>query len=598
MSEIHFERVNDLRSIMAERGWDAVVITGTDPHCSEYPAPRWQQVEWFSGFTGEAGDLVITADHAGLWTDTRYFIQALEQLQGSGIVLHKLRVPDAVSIPEWLAGEFPGGAVIAVDGLCQPYGAVGGLPGTVVDVPDLPELLWNDRPDIPCTPITTLGDEEVGASRSDKISRLRKYMLRNECDAAFLSSLDEIAWLLNVRASDIEYNPYVISYLYVSQDDVLWFVRKDDGTYGIDSDTVDSFEDIEADDISICDYGSWQDMLAEVQSGGDRILVDPSTLNWSAGCCLEEIYGRENLVCAQSPVALFKAVKNEVEIASMREACFEDGLAMEKFLYWLEHESSTRCVTEWEASEKLTSLRAEIPGYRGNSFENISAYGANAALPHYLTPRVGSAELRRRGLYLVDSGGHYIFGTTDITRTVPLGPCTQLEMEDYTIVLKGMIDLADAVFPEGTPGCRIDAAARMPLWKTFRNFGHGTGHGVGFYSGVHEGPQDIRQNLNAQPLLPGMIQSDEPGLYREGLHGIRHENLLLCRRAGESEFGQFLEFETLTLCHIDTSAVVKELLTPRETEWLNSYNERVYDTLGPALAPEIREWLRKKTMPL
>ena len=596
MSELHSARIAALRRLMAERNWDAVIITGTDPHCSEYPAARWKQVEWLSGFTGEAGDIVVTADHAGLWTDTRYFIQALEQLQGSGVVLHKMKVPGAVGIPEWLAGKFPDGAVIAVDGLCQSYEAVGDLPGRVVDVPDLPSLLWEGRPDIPCTPVTTLGEEQVGVSRADKLRRLRKYLLRNGCDSIFLSSLDEIAWLLNVRASDIEYNPYVISFLAVSQDSVDWFVRKDIPGLQEDSDTVDSFEDIAADDVQIRGYGEWQELLASRYTEGERIFLDPSTLNWSVGRCIADIYGEDGLQFGESPVRLWKAVKNDVEIASLREACFEDGVAMEKFLYWLEREASCRCVTEWEASERLSSLRAEIPGYRGDSFGNISACGANAALPHYLTPRVGSAELPRRGLYLVDSGGQYIFGTTDITRTVPLGPCSRLEMEDYTLVLKGMVGLAMAVFPEGTAGCQIDAAARMPLWRTLRNFGHGTGHGIGFYLGVHEGPQDIRQNFNRQPLLPGMVLSDEPGLYREGLHGIRHENMILCRREGESEFGSFLSFETLTLCHIDTAPLLRELLSDEEAGWLNAYNEKVYTTLGPALNAEQREWLRKKTL--
>lgn len=614
MSEIHSGRIAALRRLMAGRGWDAVIITGTDPHSSEYPAARWKQVEWLSGFTGEAGDIVVTMDHAGLWTDTRYFIQALEQLQGSGIVLHKMKVPGAVGIPEWLAAEFPEGAVIAVDGLCQSYKAVGelpggseeglpggsaeGLPGELVDVPDLPSLLWEDRPAIPCTPVTTLGEEQVGVSRVDKLRRLRKFLLRNDCDCIFLSSLDEIAWLLNVRASDIEYNPYVISYLAVSQDSVDWFVRKDIPGLEEDSDTLDSFEDIAADDVQIRAYDEWQELLGARHIDGERLFLDPATLNWSAGRCLADIYGQDCLVFGDSPVKLWKAVKNDVEIASLREACFEDGLAMEKFLFWLEKEVGVRCVSEWEASEKLTSFRAAIPGYRGDSFENISACGPNAALPHYLTPRVGSAELPRRGLYLVDSGGQYIFGTTDITRTVPLGPCSRLEMEDYTLVLKGMIGLAMAVFPEGTAGCQIDAAARMPLWRSLRNFGHGTGHGIGFYLGVHEGPQDIRQNFNSQALLPGMVLSDEPGLYREGMHGIRHENMVLCRREGESEFGSFLGFETLTLCHIDTAPVLPELLGADELGWLNGYNEKVYATLGPALNAEQREWLRKKTLPI
>ena len=299
--------------------------------------------------------------------------------------------------------------------------------------------------------------------------------------------------------------------------------------------------------------------------------------------------------CA-SPVPLMKAVKNPVEIEGMREAHLEDGVVMENFLFWIEQNAGS--VDEWQAARYLGSLRAQVPGYRGDSFETISAYGPSAALPHYVTPREGSALLERHGLYLVDSGGQYIFGTTDITRTVPLGPCTALEKEDYTLVLKGHIDLAMAVFPRGTAGCQIDALAREPLWKAKRNFGHGTGHGVGFYLNVHEGPQDIRQNFNTQPLLPGMITSNEPGLYREGMHGIRHENLVLCRSIGDNEFGSWLGFEDLTLCHIDTSCLDMELLTNEERAWLNSYNRHVYEKISPRLDEDVAAWLRKKTQPV
>ena len=296
-----------------------------------------------------------------------------------------------------------------------------------------------------------------------------------------------------------------------------------------------------------------------------------------------------------SPVVLRKAVKNKKELEGMRRAFIEDGAAMETFLYWLETsvKGGTQ-VTEWEASEKMTALRSQIEGFRGNSFENISAYGPNAALPHYSTPREGSAVIRPRGLYLMDTGGQFSFGTTDTTRTVPMGRCSRQEGEDYTLVLKGMIDLTLAVFPEGTAGCQIDALARRPLWATRRSFGHGTGHGIGFYLGVHEGPQSIRQNFNPQPMLPGMVTSNEPGIYREGKHGVRHENVILCREEGKSEFGRFLSFETLTCCHIDTSILVKKLLNKAELDWVKAYNRVVYRILKNRLAPEVAKWLKKK----
>lgn len=590
------ERIEALRSLMLREGWDAVIVTGTDPHSSEYPAPRWKQVEWLCGFTGEAGDVVVTKDHAGLWTDTRYFIQATSQLSGTGVELHKLRVPEQVTIPEWLAEKFPSGAVVAVDGLCQSTSAIEELSAfTIEDRPDLLSALWPLRPEIPQTPIETLSDDFTGESRSSKIEWLRGVVEQKGCDAVLLSSLDEIAWLLNVRGSDIAYNPLVISYLLIDRDAVEWYVRKD-SLCELDTETLDSFEELASEGIAIRGYSDLSVGLIEAQSRYERIFVDPSTLNYTLSKKLSDIYGDNFIVYGPSPVQLRKAVKNETEIKGFREAYIEDGVQMEKFLFSLETAvRSGESLSEWDASLILTSLRAEIPGYKGDSFENISAYGPNAALPHYCTPAEGSAVLKPQGLYLIDSGGQYVFGTTDITRTVPLGPCTDLEKEDYTLVLKCMIGLATAVFPYGTPGCRIDAEARMPLWKARRNFGHGTGHGTGFFLGVHEGPQDIRQNLNSCPLLPGMVTSDEPGIYREGQHGIRHENVILCKGLGSNEFGRWCGFETLTCCHIDTSVVVTSLLNSEERKWLNDYNEKVYRTLSPRLPSEISYWLREKT---
>lgn len=601
----YIERIAALRRLMEEKGWDAVVLSGSDPHSSEYPAARWKQVEWLTGFTGEAADVVITADHAGLWTDSRYFIQALSQLDGTGVELHKTRVPGAVGIPEWLSSN---AKVVAVDGLCQSVSAVEDIEaalaegGHVVDVPDLLQELWEDRPQIPVSPVMTLDVECFGGvQRIDKISWLRKWMLIQGYDKVLLSSLDEIAWILNVRGSDIEYNPLVISYLLVSQDYAKWFVDKHSSGCAADPDTVDSFSELSMDRVDVEDYDAVFFALSD--SGSDetlgKIFVDPSTLNHHIYKYITDCFPADSIVCGTSPVILEKAVKTPSEIGHLRQTYIEDGLAVEQFLYWLEQEvASGREVDEWEASEKLTSFRAAIPGYRGNSFENISAYGPAAALPHYSTPMEGSSVIRPYGLYLVDSGGQYLTGTTDITRTVPMGECTDLEKEDYTLVLKGMIDLSMAVFPRGTAGCQIDALARMPLWKARRNFGHGTGHGIGYYLCVHEGPQSIRYQYNPQPLLPGMVTSNEPGLYREGMHGIRHENIVLCREAGTSEFGDWLDFETLTCCHFDTSAVIPELLGPEALAWLNAYNEKVYRTLAPQLPPEIAAWLRAKTMPL
>ena len=644
MANIYAERIGEVRRRMVECGYDALLLNASDPHCSEYPAARWKQVEWLTGFTGEAASVVITRQHAGLWTDTRYFIQAAEQLSGTGVELHKLRIPEAVPIPQWLADNvdfvlgaapaqalYAGSAVfprrlrVAVDGLCWSAEEIIAVDSAlsaatassdfqyeIVSVPDFLDFLWTDRPSIPTTPIQTIDTEISGSeSRLDKIGWLRKWMLRSEVDNLLLTSLDEIAWLLNIRANDIEYNPFVISYLLVSQENVRWFVGKPGYD---DRDTLDSFDELSADEVSVEPYADVESAIGSLGSD-ESLYVDPSTLNYQLYSYIDNMFRPDaaeessSLRFGKSPVILRKAVKEEGEIERLRETFVEDGLAVEKFLRWLEAsvaaaaEGEAESVSEWDASVKLTSLRAEIAGYRGDSFENISAYGPSAALPHYVTKAVGSRLLEPRGLYLVDSGGQYLTGTTDITRTVPLGPLTELEKEDYTLVLKGMIDLSMAVFPKGTAGCQIDALAREPLWKARRNFGHGTGHGIGYYLGVHEGPQDIRQNFNSQPLLPGMVTSNEPGLYREGLHGIRHENVILTvvdsipgvNPTGCNEFGQWLRFETLTCCHIDTAGLIPSLLTKEEKDWLNAYNASVYERLSPRMSPEEAAWLREKT---
>ena len=582
------ERIEMLRALMRAKGWDAVVVTGSDPHCSEYPAERWKQVEWLSGFTGEAGDLVVTLDHAGLWTDTRYFIQAEQQLAGTGIALHKMRVPEQVPIPDWLRQQFGDDALIAVDGLCTGAGFAQSLPGTVLSVPDLLDRFWTDRPAIPQTPIFTV---DPGETRREKISWLRAFLRGQDCDGILLTALDEIAWLLNVRASDIEYNPLVISYLLVTRSEVCWYVLKDKVE---DQDSRATFSILEADGVRLHPYSDIDYLPSEFQG---RLFVDASSLNYqlystlaSDGVALEE---------GTSPVGLRKAVKNAREIAGMREAHLQDGVAMERYLYWLEKSvAAGREITEWDASVKLGQLRGDQKDYLGDSFETISAYGPGAALPHYITPHNYAPVIRDEGLYLCDSGGQYTCGTTDITRTVPMGRLSALEREDYTLVLKGHIALATAVFPEGTPGCRLDVLARAPLWRSKRNFGHGTGHGVGWFLGVHEGPHDIRQNLNPVPFEPGMIVSDEPGIYREGHHGVRHENLLLCVEAGVSEFGRWLAFEPLTLCHFETEALDLSLLDRDEIDWLNAYHERVWQALSPHLPGEIADWLRDKTRPV
>ena len=583
---VYAQRIEQLRSMMRSKGWDAVIVTGSDPHNSEYPASRWKQVEWLSGFTGEAGDLVITLDHAGLWTDTRYFIQANSQLEGTGIVLHKTRVPEQVLIPEWIESQACGNAdyIVAVDGLCVSAAFASSLGSiTLVSIPDMLDLFWKDRPQIPQTPIFEINP---GESREEKIAWLREVLSENGCDSILLTALDDIAWMLNVRAADIEYNPLAISYLLITAERVEWFVLRQETAATIELEGVD-----------VLPYASLQMQLNSEADSLGCLWTDENSLNYELSRFFAE--NGFNTILRPSPVQLRKAVKNELEIRMMKESHLRDAIAMEKFLYWLEKslEKGER-IDEKAAADYLGDMRSRIGDYMGDSFQTISAYGKGAALPHYVTPSSGSPVLERQGLYLCDSGGQYLSGTTDITRTVPLGECTPLEKEDYTLVLKGHIDLASAVFPSGTAGCQIDALARGPLWKSGRNFGHGTGHGVGFFLGCHEGPQDVRQNFNATALLPGMVISDEPGIYREGLHGVRHENLLLVCEAFSNEFGHWLKFEPLTLCHFDTSILVPGLLDEEEKQWLNNYNETVYNNLSPYLEGDILEWLREKTAAL
>lgn len=607
MGNPYVHRIEALRAMMLEHGWDAVLVSGSDPHSSEYVAPRWHQVKWLSGFSGE-GSLVVTADHAGLWTDTRYFIQAEQQLSGTGIALHKTRVPDQIPIPDWLAAHpFPSGRkipVIAIDGLCQTVTAIQDITQAflsirknaphIVSHPDMLDMLWSDRPALPANPVTLLDISCAGMSRMEKLAWIRDEIRKKGCDAILLTALDEIAWMLNIRGSDIDYNPVVLSYLLVSQTRVLWFVRK---SAPISPETAAAFETLIHEKIEICPYDSLMKTLRTIDA---RLYVDPATLSYSLHEALSAQAGLPRYVRGESPVILKKAIKNEAEVEGMRRAHLLDGLAVVRFFHWLEKALAfSEPISEWDAATRLAQFRRQAPEYRGDSFETISAWGAGAALPHYVTPADGSTKIGNHGLYLCDSGGQYICGTTDITRTIAVGPCTDLEKEDYTLALQGHIRLALCAFPQGTAGCQIDVLAREPLWRKYRTFGHGTGHGVGCYLCVHEGPQDIRQGFKNQPLLPGMITSNEPGIYREGMHGIRHENLILCVDTGEHSFGRdWLAFETLTLCYFDTTPLLPDLLQPDERAWLNHYQEHVYQTLAPCLEADVARWLRKKTLPV
>ena len=585
------EKLIELRRIMDRENIAAYIISGTDPHNSEYlPAP-WQQRKWISGFTGSYGTVVVTKNEAGLWTDTRYFIQAEKELAGSGIKLHKLRIPGAVDYPQWLAEVLESGTKVGIDGFCMSVSDVRNLKNalspkniTIQEQIDLLGEMWFDRPALPVEKIIRLDTKYVGESAGERIGKIREFIRDNHGDAMLFSCLDEIAWLYNIRCNDIAYNPVAISYAIVEKDKAHLFIKLDKISQEIE-------QQLAEDGIELHDYHHLF-LFLDAQNKENTYFVDTNTCNYAVFNHLAKKFEVREI---ESPIPLLKAVKNTTELDGFRLACRKDGVALSKFYYWLENRLSQQPITELEAAEQLTWFRSQDKEYVSDSFGCISAYGPNAALPHYSATPEQQSEIHPKGLYLVDSGAQYMHGTTDITRTMPLGELTELEKEDYTLVLKGMIDLSMLYFPKGSKGCNIDMVARLPLYMNLRNFGHGTGHGVGYFLNVHEGPQSIRPDLKNQEMLPGMVTSNEPGLYREGLHGIRHENLIVCQPKAVNEFGEFYQFETITLCYFDTSALLTKLLNQNEIDWLNAYNERVYQEVSPYLEEQEKVWLRNKT---
>ena len=585
------EKLIELKRIMDRENIAAYIISGTDPHNSEYlPAP-WQQRKWISGFTGSYGTVVVTKNEAGLWTDTRYFIQAEKELAGSGIKLHKLRIPGAVDYPQWLAEVLESGTKVGIDGFCMPVSDVRNLKNalspkniTIQEQIDLLGEMWFDRPALPVEKIIRLDTKYVGESAGERIGKIREFIRDNHGDAMLFSCLDEIAWLYNIRCNDIAYNPVAISYAIVEKDKAHLFIKLDKISQEIE-------QQLAEDGIELHDYHHLF-LFLDAQNKENTYFVDTNTCNYTVFNHLAKKFEVREI---ESPIPLLKAVKNTTELDGFRLACRKDGVALSKFYYWLENRLSQQPITELEAAEQLTWFRSQDKEYVSDSFGCISAYGPNAALPHYSATPEQQSEIHPKGLYLVDSGAQYMHGTTDITRTIPLGELTEVEKEDYTLVLKGMIDLSMLYFPKGSKGCNIDIVARLPLYMNLRNFGHGTGHGVGYFLNVHEGPQSIRPDLKNQEMLPGMVTSNEPGLYREGLHGIRHENLIVCQPKAVNEFGEFYQFETITLCYFDTSALLIQLLNQNEIDWLNAYNERVYQEVSPYLEEQERTWLRNKT---
>ena len=588
MNTLIKKRIEDLRQWMAQQQVEAFIIPSTDPHLSEYVAPHWQSREWISGFTGSAGTVVVTRSEAGLWTDSRYFLQAANQLQGTDIELYKEMLPETPSIAEFLCQHLQAGEAVGIDGSVFSMQEAFRLEKELNEkqirlrsLPDPMESIWSDRPALPQVPAYIYETKYAGKTCTEKLKSIREEMKRQEVDTLLVSALDEIAWTLNLRGSDVHCNPVVVSYLLIGMEDAHYFIHPQK----LNEEVCNYLED---NHVTCHPYESICAYLAEQKDL--HILLTPDKTNYA-------IYTAASRSChvteAPSPVALLKAVRNEQEIEGLRAAMQRDGVALVKFLQWLETAVPQGGQTEMSVTRKLHDFRAEQPLYVGESFDTIAGYGPHAAIVHYEATPETDVPLQPRGFLLLDSGAQYLDGTTDITRTIALGALTEEEKTDYTLILKGHIDLAMAVFPEGTRGAQLDVLARMPIWKHRMNFLHGTGHGVGHFLNVHEGPQSIRMNENPVALRPGMLTSNEPGVYKAGSHGIRTENLMLTVPAGEGLFGRYLEFETVTLCPICTRGIIRELLTQEEIDWLNDYHQMVYEQLSPLLNEDERNWLKQ-----
>ncbi len=584
-------RLAALRAEMKRAGIQAAIIPQADPHMSEYIASHWQARRWLSGFSGSAGTLVVPAEgHARLWTDSRYFLQAAEQLEGTETELMKEGLPGTPSIEAWLAEELPAGAAVGVDAMLMSVGALRGLRtalkarGIRLDTMfDALPAIWTDRPALPKCAVFVHDEQYAGLSAASKIADALDGARAHGADALFVSALDQVAWLLNIRSRDVRYNPVATAYVYLGPEGNILF---------IDADKLDA--DVQAylkgQGVEPRPYTAVKTFIIGL-STQRRVLLDPASTAYG----VLEAFG-ERAVEAMSPIAMPKACKNEVQIAGIREAMKRDGVALVHSLMELESRMAAgEAVTEMDVAEILRRKRAEQPLFFDESFGTIAGYGPHGAIVHYEADEKSNATLRPEGLLLIDSGAQYLDGTTDITRTIALGTPTQQERADFTLVMKGHIALAQAVFPEGTCGTQLDALARQYLWQHGLSYLHGTGHGVGHFLNVHEGPQSVRLNYVPAPLTPGMVTSNEPGLYRAGVHGIRCENLVLTVPALDTEFGRFYRFETLTLFPFDTRLFATEMMTEAELAWVNAYNSRVYDALAPMLGKQAREWLESKT---
>lgn len=588
-------RLAALREEMRREHLSAFIFPSSDPHNSEYVPSRWEGRKWISGFDGSAGTAVVTLHSAALWTDSRYFLAAEEQLAGTEFQLMRERVDGTPSIAEWIATEIEGAesSEIGVDGMCMTYAECsdlktdlkhnGGI--TVRTNLDILDRIWTDRPSVPLNPVSIQPIEYAGESCHDKLGRIRSILLRRGAGGMLMTQLDDIAWTLNLRGTDVHCTPVFVAWLIVAEEVAVLYIKDEKLSPEV-------IEYLNAEGVAVDDYDNIIDALNSYD--GYTLLIDPATTNYT----LSQLRGNFNLVSAPSPVPEMKAIKNEVECNGFRNAMQRDGVAMVKFLKWLEEAVPKGCETELSVSAKLRQLRAEQPLFKDESFDTIAGYEEHGAIVHYEPTPDTDVPLRPEGFLLLDSGAQYLDGTTDITRTIQLGKVTDLHRRVYTLVLKGHLSLQNLCFPRGAAGTQLDAVARVAMWREGMNFMHGTGHGVGSYLSVHEGPHQIRQEYRPAPMLEGMTVTDEPGLYLAGKFGVRIENTLLTVPYMTTEFGKFLRFEPLTLCPIDTRPIVVDMLSTEELGLLNAYHKMVYERLSPMLDEEHKAWLADKTRSL
>ena len=588
MSKETFPHLEALRDLMRSKHIDAVIIPGTDPHQSEYPSEHWKFRDYVSGFTGSNGTAVVTLDDAGLWTDSRYFLQAAEQLEGSGFTLRKENIPGEPTVLEWLGEVLDEDAVVGVDGRLfslieanriEMFCAQNGF----MFAPDFraAEAIWTDRPARPMNPAFVHDEALAGEDVDSKISRVVDALDAADADGLLITALDEIAWLLNLRGSDVDYTPVVIAFAYVSEDERVLFIDSEKVT----SEVKDHLKKY---GVKIKDYDDIEKFLGKISSTA-TVMVDPNRVSDALG---------QAMICNKtymaSPVIALKGVKNECQIAGFRQAMLYDGAAMVRMMMWLE-QNVANGITEMDVDRRLQQERAAYASNRGDSFHMIAGYKDHGAIVHYEATDESAYTLAPEGLLLIDTGGQYLEGTTDITRTISLGNPTTAEKHDYTLILKGHLALARAVFPKGTMGVQLDVLARGPLWNEGMTYLHGTGHGVGHFLGCHEGPQSIRMEANPTPLELGMVTSNEPGIYKTGEYGIRTENLLLCVPAcSNEEWGEFYKFESLTLFPYDTTLMDMDMLSREEVKQINDYHAMVCERLRPLLNADEAQWLEQK----